>query len=107
MPTYCVDNEPGPDGTHEVHNVELGRCDRLPEPASRIDVGYHTSAHGAVAKAKKQFRRVNGCPRCCPEAHALVVDEAPTAKAKSAAKPPADSPRERSKRPRAEGSAGR
>jgi hypothetical protein len=78
MPDYCVDSQPRPDGGHEVHNVWLGRCARLPPVERRVDVGYFTSGHRAVETARKTHPTAVACRVCCPECQIVVrVEEKP------------------------------
>jgi hypothetical protein len=83
MPTYCVDSQPRPNGAHEVHNVDLCRCDRLPLPDLRVDIGYHTSAHPAIERAMKIYPQAVGCRTCCPESQGVPVHETAVARAVS------------------------
>ncbi len=69
MPYFCVNKNAQPgSGDHEVHDVSSTKgC--LPEPASRIDLGYHSSCSGAVAAARSYYSDVNGCYYCAYDCH--------------------------------------
>lgn len=69
MPHYCVNrNAQDESGDHEVHDLASEKgC--LPDPANRMDLGYHSSCSGAVAAAKKYYDDVNGCYYCANACH--------------------------------------
>jgi hypothetical protein len=93
MPDYCVDNQPRADGGHEVHNVWLGRCDRLPPVERRVDVGYFTSGHPAIERARKTHATAVGCSVCCPECQGVVtVDARPVRRKAPPPRPQASQP---------------
>ena len=54
MPDYCLNKNAQSGGEHEVHrlNSPYG-C--LPEPENRINLGWHSNCHSAVAKAKRMY----------------------------------------------------
>ncbi|HRQ87557.1 MAG TPA: hypothetical protein PLA50_02095 [Bacteroidia bacterium] len=70
MEKFIINENQQANGDHEVHNETKG-CAFMPEPRNRVDLGYHSSCHGAVAKAKVQWpnARINGCAYCCPACH--------------------------------------
>lgn len=69
MPNYCVNTNPQPgSGDHEVHDLASTKgC--LPDPANRLDLGWHANCTGAVKEAKKHYSDVNGCFYCANECH--------------------------------------
>lgn len=67
MPQYCVNTKPDDRGDHEVHRLDS--CNRLPDPANRKDLGWHSTCHSAVAEAKKTYSTANGCYYCSRECH--------------------------------------
>jgi hypothetical protein len=66
MASYYVHTKPAADGDHEVH---VSGCAWLPDAANRKYLGEFGSCQPAVAEARKQFTRVNGCRSCCPDCH--------------------------------------
>lgn len=68
MPQYYVNRNAQPNGDHEVHTDP---CSNPPLLENRIDLGFHTSCHAAVATAKNRWpqARINGCYYCCVECH--------------------------------------
>ena len=68
MAHFIVNTNAQPNGDHEVHNKTTG-CNFMPAPANQMDVGHHTSCHGAVAQAKLTYPRSNGCYYCCNACH--------------------------------------
>lgn len=70
MPRFIINKNAQPNGDHEVHNASTG-CAHMPLPASQIDLGQHTTCHGAVAYAKRQWpgKRIDGCFYCCNPCH--------------------------------------
>ncbi|MCY4319002.1 MAG: hypothetical protein OXE76_07415 [Alphaproteobacteria bacterium] len=67
MPEYYVNRNPQSNGDHEVH-----RADNCPVPAAIINrhyLGWYISCHGAVAEARRQGFRANGCYFCSRECH--------------------------------------
>jgi len=69
VPNYCVNTNPQPvSGDHEVHDLASTKgC--LPDPANRLDLGWHANCAGAVKEAKKHYSDVNGCFYCANECH--------------------------------------
>lgn len=69
MPYYCVNVNAQPtSGDHEVHDISSTKgC--LPDPANRLNLGWHDSCTGAVAAAKKTYKDVNGCFYCANPCH--------------------------------------
>ncbi len=68
MPRFIVNRNAQSNGDHEVHEVDAG-CEHMPLPSNQDDLGYHSSCHGAVAKASETYNNVNGCYYCCNECH--------------------------------------
>lgn len=70
MPRFIVNSNAQPNGDHEVHDTSAG-CSFMPLPENRIDVGIHSSCHGAVVFARHVLpgARVNGCYYCCKACH--------------------------------------
>jgi hypothetical protein len=70
MDRFILNKNAQVNGDHEVHNVTKG-CLYMPNSANQIDLGYHSSCHEAVAKAKKMWPqyRINGCYYCANECH--------------------------------------
>jgi hypothetical protein len=66
MASYYVHTKPAADGDHEVH---VSGCALLPDLANRKYLGEFSSCQPAVAEARKQFTKVNGCRSCCPDCH--------------------------------------
>jgi hypothetical protein len=69
MPSYCVNKNAQNNGDHEVHDLTLGACIRLPESHNRLNLGYHINCQSAVREAKNFYRQSNGCYYCCPSCH--------------------------------------
>lgn len=69
MPTYCVNANAQPNGDHEVHDLTIGVCNRLPLFSNRRDLGYHVNCQSAVRQAKGIYAKSNGCYYCCPTCH--------------------------------------
>lgn len=68
MPIYCVNKHAQSNGDHEVHDVTSAHgC--LPVPWNRVDLGYHPSCTGAVAKAQRYYANVDGCRWCATLCH--------------------------------------
>lgn len=70
MNQFIINSNQQPNGDHEVHNRTTG-CSHMPDPANQVDLGFHTSCHGAVQKARTQWpsSRINGCYYCCRACH--------------------------------------
>lgn len=69
MPNYCVNrNAQSNTGDHEVHDV-ASQHNCLPDPANRLDLGWHSSCVGAVEAAKQYYSDSNGCKFCANECH--------------------------------------
>jgi len=69
MVNYCVNKNAQLNGDHEVHDLTLGACIRLPEPSNRLSLGNHAGCQSAVRKAKETYWQTNGCYYCCPTCH--------------------------------------
>lgn len=70
MPRFLMNKKAQPNGDHEVHNATAG-CTHIPSAENQIDLGIHTSCHGAVAEAKGRWpeKRIDGCYYCCKSCH--------------------------------------
>lgn len=70
MPKFVLNKNAQANGDHEVHNATIG-CSFMPDIENQIDLGEHTSCHGAVAHAKRRWpnNRINGCYYCCKPCH--------------------------------------
>lgn len=68
MPEYFINRNVQPNGDYEVHSLP---CPTPPLPENRIDLGWHSSCHGAVGKAQASWpgKRINGCAYCCAPCH--------------------------------------
>ena len=66
MPTYCVNKNAQSNGDHEVHDLTIGACNRLPDYGNRLDLGYHPNCQSAVRQSKITYWKSNGCWYCCP-----------------------------------------
>lgn len=69
MPYYCVNTNAQSNGDHEVHDLSLGACNRLPESRNQLALGYHAGCQSAVEQAKRTYLQSNGCWYCCPACH--------------------------------------
>ena len=70
MPRFIINKKAQKNGDHEIHNATKG-CSYMPATENQIDLGVHTTCHGAVAQAKQAWpkNRVNGCYYCCNSCH--------------------------------------
>ncbi len=70
MDKFILNKNQQSNGDFEVHNETKG-CSFMPRPENRIDLGYHTTCHQAVASAKAKWpsHKINGCAFCCPACH--------------------------------------
>lgn len=70
MPNYIINKNAQSNGDHEVHE-QGSTCQHMPNTGNQIDLGWHTSCHGAVAEAKRRWpdHRINGCYYCCNDCH--------------------------------------
>lgn len=66
MPNYYVNDNAQPTGEHEVHR---DGCTWLAEIISKTALGYHSSCHGAVSKARTIYSNVDGCKTCSEDCH--------------------------------------
>jgi hypothetical protein len=64
MSHYYVNNGTDDRGDHEVHR---DGCHVMPN--DRTYLGFFTSCHPAVAKARTIYERSNGCVHCSRECH--------------------------------------
>ena len=70
MPYYYVNSNQQPiTSDHEVHQAT--GCPHPVERQNRLDLGFFSSCHGAVAKARLRYPhwRINGCAYYSPECH--------------------------------------
>ena len=63
---YYVNTQPQANGDHEVHNET---CIYLPGIANRKYLGEFYSCEPAVAEAKKNYSKSDGCYYCSRECH--------------------------------------
>lgn len=70
MNRFIINTNSQANGDHEVHNATMG-CLYLPKPENQVDLGYHTSCHGAVAEAKRRWpgKKIDGCYHCARPCH--------------------------------------
>jgi len=70
MARFIINKNAQDNGDHEVHNATTG-CAHMPNSENQIDLGNHSSCHGAVADAKSRWpdNRINGCYYCCNPCH--------------------------------------
>lgn len=66
MSHYYVNKRAQSNGDHEVHK---SGCLYMPHEVNRIYLGFFSSCHGAVAKAKQFYPKSNGCYYCCNSCH--------------------------------------
>ena len=66
MATYYVNNNPQPNGDHEVHTTG---CPHPPAFENRRQLGEHPNCGSAVRDAKQYHYQVNGCFYCCLACH--------------------------------------
>jgi len=69
VPNYCVNTQAqAGSGDHEVHDLASTKgC--LPNPANRLDLGWHAHCSDAVTAAKRIYSDVNGCYYCANACH--------------------------------------
>lgn len=67
MPEYYVNTQPQTNGDNEVHRADY--CPTPAAPGNRDYLGWFSSCHGAVAKAKERYSRADGCAHCSPDCH--------------------------------------
>jgi hypothetical protein len=70
MAQFIINKNAQSNGDHEVHDTTAG-CAYLPRPENQIELGLHSSCHGAVALARQKWpnHRINGCYYCCHACH--------------------------------------
>jgi hypothetical protein len=66
MKKYYVNNNPQPNGDHEVHQEN---CIYLPYIQSKKYLGEFYSCAPAVAEAKRTYPTADGCAYCSPDCH--------------------------------------
>ena len=66
MARYYVNNNPQPNGDHEVH--EQG-CYWLSIARDVKYLGLHSNCHSAVKEAKTYYSKANGCKICSSDCH--------------------------------------
>jgi hypothetical protein len=68
MSKYIVNRTAPKGGYHEVHSL-VTSCPRLPLPADRQELGDLDNCHLALAQAKLEYPKANGCRFCCLNAY--------------------------------------
>lgn len=70
MNHYYINQNPQPDGYHEVHNGDVN-CSHPPLVENRISLGYFNSCSEAIASAKRANPTLNidGCYWCVRPCH--------------------------------------
>ena len=70
MDRFIINKNEQANGDHEVHNATKG-CSYMPDYANQVDLGFHDSCRGAVAKAKSDWpnEKIDGCYYCANECH--------------------------------------
>ncbi|MCA0374486.1 MAG: hypothetical protein LCH84_02380 [Gemmatimonadetes bacterium] len=70
MSRFIINKNVQPSGEYEVHNLTSG-CGAMPLPQNQIDLGWHSSCHGALAQARMSWPQavIDGCAFCCPSCH--------------------------------------
>ncbi len=63
---YYVNNNPQPNGDHEVHT---STCQYFPIMYNRTFLGEFESCHDAVREARNHHQKTNGCIHCCTPCH--------------------------------------
>lgn len=66
MTRFYVNKVAQTNGDHEVHTAT---CSFLPAPEHRLYLGEYADCRPAVAKAKQQYPRANGCYFCSRPCH--------------------------------------
>jgi hypothetical protein len=70
MDKFIINQNQQSNGDYEVHNSTKG-CSYMPNPENQVDLGMHSSCHGAVAQAKNRWPndKIDGCFYCANECH--------------------------------------
>jgi hypothetical protein len=68
MNKYVVSRNAQSDGSHDVHSLEAS-CPRLPLPENRKELGEQQNCKDALAQARLEFPKSNGCKFCCLACH--------------------------------------
>ncbi len=70
MPNYIINKNAQSNGDHEVHE-KGSNCPHMPDLENQIDLGWHSSCHGAVAEAKRRWpnHKIDGCYYCSNACH--------------------------------------
>ena len=63
---YYLNDDVRDDGYRIVHAEE---CQFLPNEGNRTALGDHGDCDGAMAAARDEADKVNGCHTCCPDCH--------------------------------------
>ena len=66
MKKYYVNEHKQDNGDHEVH---IDTCEFYAKMKNKQYLGEYTTCVEAVAKAKKEFEKANGCCFCCNSCH--------------------------------------
>ena len=66
MKKFYVNTQAQSNGDHEVHD---DNCKYLPNAQNRKYLGEFYSCHAAVAEAKKDYSKANGCYFCANSCH--------------------------------------
>ena len=78
MPSYFVDRRAHADGTHVVHDRFKCPADCFPPARDAEYLGELLDAFQALALARLNYPRVNGCLWCATEAHELRAETGAT-----------------------------
>ena len=78
MPSYFIDRRARADGTHVVHDRFKCPADCFPPAREAEYLGELLDAFQALALARLNYPRVNGCLWCATEAHELEPEARPT-----------------------------
>jgi hypothetical protein len=70
MPNFIVNENAQSNGDHEVH-LTTCTCSHMPASKNQTALGFHSSCHGAISKAREKFPnwKIDGCFFCCRECH--------------------------------------
>ena len=74
MPSYFIDRRAQADGTHVVHDRMQCPADCFPPTRDAEYLGELLDAHQALAIARLNYPRVNGCLWCATEVHELRME---------------------------------
>lgn len=68
MPYFYVNRNTQSNGDNEVHETD-SYCPKHADYSNRVDLGYHSTCHSAVAEAKSRGYNANGCYYCTNTCH--------------------------------------